>query len=367
MSKDTIVNAIKDLINGPEDALRDNFEIIKSSLQEAQKPKKSIKLSRTKVKRVTPVENKQTTYVYDIGMKNESHPWFFANNMLVHNSAYFSAYPVFKKDIEAGQIQWDKDTIIQYYDAVCEEVSASFPAFMNQAFHCTYDLGKIIAAGREIVGEAGIFIVKKRYAILVFDDEGKRMDVDGKPGKIKAMGLDLKRSDTPPYMQEFLNEILLMTLTGMSEQEVLDRIMEFREDFRAMPDWEKGTPKRVNNLTNHTAKWKKTGKCGVGHALAAINWNRLREMNADKYSMEIVDGQKTIVCKLKQNPMGMTSVGYPTDESRIPEWFKELPFDTDAMEHAIITKKIENLLGVLNWDLASAESKNTFNDLFDFG
>lgn len=283
------------------------------------------------------------------------------------DSAYFSAYPVFKKDIEAGQIQWDKDTIIQYYDAVCEEVSASFPAFMNQAFHCTYDLGKIIAAGREIVGEAGIFIVKKRYAILVFDDEGKRMDVDGKPGKIKAMGLDLKRSDTPPYMQEFLNEILLMTLTGMSEQEVLDRIVEFRQDFRAMPDWEKGTPKRVNNLTNHTAKWKKTGKCGVGHALAAINWNMLRDMNSDKYSMEIVDGQKTIVCKLKQNPMGITSVGYPTDESRLPEWFKELPFDTDAMEHAIITKKIENLLGVLKWDLASAESKNTFNDLFDFG
>jgi len=32
-----------------------------------------------------------------------------------------------------------------------------------------------------------------------------------------------------------------------------------------------------------------------------------------------------------------------------------------------ITKKIENLLGVLNWDLQSAHDKNTFSDLFDFG
>ena len=34
------------------------------------------------------------------------------------------------------------------------------------------------------------FITKKRYAMLVFDNEGKREDVDGKAGKIKAMGLD---------------------------------------------------------------------------------------------------------------------------------------------------------------------------------
>ena len=282
------------------------------------------------------------------------------------DSAYFSAYPVFKKEIDAGDLEWNKDKIIEFYDAACGEVNDSFPAYMNRAFHTTLDLGKIIAAGREIVGEAGIFITKKRYALLVFDDEGKRVDVDGKPGKIKAMGLDLKRSDTPAYMQEFLNEVLMMTLTGKPESEVIERIIEFRTEFRAMPDWQKGTPKRVNNLTNHTAIWKKTGKCGIGHAMAAINWNRLREMNSDAYSIEIVDGMKTIVCKLKKNPMGITSIGYPTDEQRLPQWFKDLPFDTDAMEEAIITKKIDNLLGVMKWDLSAAEAKNTFASLFEF-
>ena len=283
------------------------------------------------------------------------------------DSAYFSAYPVFKDQINSGEFAWDKDTIIEFYDAACEEANQSFSDFMVGAFHTTPELGSIIAAGREIVGEAGIFITKKRYAILVFDDEGKRTDVDGKPGKIKAMGLDLKRSDTPAYMQDFLNEVLLMTLTGSSEKDVIERIKEFRLEFRAMASWEKGTPKRVNNLTNHTANWKKTGKCGVGHAMAAINWNRLREMNADAYSMEITDGAKTIVCKLKKNPMNITSVGYPTDEKRIPEWFKRLPFDDEAMENAIITKKIDNLLGVLKWDLSASEAKTTFTDLFDFG
>jgi DNA polymerase elongation subunit (family B) len=282
------------------------------------------------------------------------------------DSVYFSAYPILKDQIDAGEINWDKDTVIAYYDAVGEEVNVTFPKFMNDAFHTTFELGEIIAAGREIVGEAGIYITKKRYAILVIDDEGKRTDVDGKPGKIKAMGLDLKRSDTPPYMQQYLSDILMMVLTGSSEDDVIQDIKNFRKKFRAMPAWEKGTPKRVNNLTKHTAVFEKTGKCGIGHALAAINWNRIKKMNADAYSIDITDGMKTIVCKLKKNPMNITSIGYPTDEKRIPEWFKELPFDEDAMEEAIITKKIDNLIGELGWDLSRAEDKNTFGDLFEW-
>lgn len=282
------------------------------------------------------------------------------------DSCYFSAYPVLKDQIESGELVWTRDSVVEYYDAVCEAANATFSQYMNQGHNCPSDLGKIIAAGREIVGVAGIFITKKRYAILVYDNEGFREDQNGKPGKIKAMGLDLKRSDTPKYMQDFLNELLVMTLTGQPEQAVIERIKEFRKPFRNMPSWEKGTPKRVNNLTNHTKTYEKTGSCGVGHAMAAINYNRLRKMHGDSYSMEITDGMKTIVCKLKHNPLGMTSIGIPTDEKRIPQWFKELPFDDEAMENTIITQKIENLLGVMNWDLQSASDKNTFSDLFDF-
>lgn len=283
------------------------------------------------------------------------------------DSTYFSAYPILKDDIKAGTVDWSKEKITQFYEAACEEVNASFPKYMQDSFHTTEDLGKIIEAGREVVGSAGIFITKKRYAILVYDDEGKRTDIDGKPGKIKAMGLDLKRSDTPAFMQEFLNELLVMVLTDKTENTVMERILQFRKEFRSMDSWRKGTPKRVNNLTNHTKIFERTGKCSVGHALAAINWNRIKEMHNDQHSITINDGMKTVVCKLKRNPMGITSIGYPTDEQRIPQWFKDLPFDDEAMEQAIITKKIDNLLGVMKWDLSASEGKNTFSSLFELG
>ena len=283
------------------------------------------------------------------------------------DSCYFTAYTSLRAEIDKGEIEWGKDKVTELYDTICDEANKTFPQFMNDAFHCPKSRGKVIAAGREVVGEKGLFITKKRYAIIIYDLEGQRLDVEGKPGKVKAMGLDLKRSDTPVFMQDFMSELLLDVLTGAQEQDILEKISEFRTQFRGRPGWEKGSPKRANNVTDYLAKQKKHGKVNMpGHVRASINWNTLKDMNSDNYSMNIVDGMKVIVCKLKNNPMGYTSVAYPTDELRLPSWFQELPFADEEMESVIIDNKLGNLLGVLDWDIKSTEQKNTFNNLFDF-
>jgi DNA polymerase elongation subunit (family B) len=283
------------------------------------------------------------------------------------DSAYFSAYSTLKNEIAKGEIPWDKDTVIKLYDTVSTEVNSTFPQFMLDAFHAPKSRGEVIKAGREIVAIKGLFISKKRYAVLYYDKEGKRLDVDGKPGKIKAMGLDLKRSDTPKFMQKFLEEVLTEVLNGGEESQILEMITKFRTEFKARPGWEKGSPKRANNITEYQEKEKKQGKANMpGHVRASINWNTLCRMNGDKYSQQIVDGMKVIVCKLKDNPLEYTSVAYPVDELRLPKWFQELPFDHLEMESAIINNKIENLIGVLEWDLNSTTETNTFNNLFSF-
>jgi DNA polymerase elongation subunit (family B) len=283
------------------------------------------------------------------------------------DSCYFSAYNTLKKDIDKGLVPWTKETIIQLYDQISNEVNGTFVGFMEDAFHCPASRGEVIKAGREVVGTKSLFITKKRYAVLVYDKEGKRKDVNDKPGEIKAMGLDLKRSDTPEFMQEFLSKVLEKVLTGVKEQEVLNMISAFRTEFKSRPGWEKGSPKRANNITDYQAKEAKQGKANMpGHVRASINWNTLKRMNGDKYSMQITDGAKVIVCKLKPNPIGFTSVAYPVDELRLPKWFMELPFDDSEMEQTIIDNKLENLIGVLDWDIRSTEEKNTFNKLFEF-
>jgi len=284
------------------------------------------------------------------------------------DSVYFSAYPIFEKDIRAGKMEWNKDVCIALYDTIADSVNESFPPFMERACHCPREMGAIIKGGRELIAEKGLFIKKKRYAVLIFDLEGKRLDVDGKPGKVKAMGLDLKRSDTPKLVQDFLSAILLDVLTGSDKEHIYEKIRKFKLDFNDLPAWEKGTPKRVNNLTKYTADEQRLGKANMpGHVRAAMNWNTLRRMYADNYSMKIVDGMKTIVCKLKDNPLDYTSVGYPIDQANIPDWFKQLPFDQETMQSTIVDQKVENLLGVLEWDiLAHTDTKSTFDNLFSW-
>ena len=284
------------------------------------------------------------------------------------DSCYFSAYPTLKNDIENKKIPWSKDNVITLYDQVCEAANTTFEKFMLDAFHCPKTRSDVIAAGREIVAESGLYITKKRYAALVIDNEGFRTDIDGKAGKVKAMGLDLRRSDTPVFMQEFLSELLLMVLTDKPVEDVLERITVFRKEFSERPGWEKGSPKRANKIGHYQRLEEKQGKANMpGHVRASINWNTLKRMNGDKYSQEIVDGMKVIVCKLKQNPLGYTSVAYPTDELHIPDWFKELPFDDAAMAETIIDNKLDNLIGVLDYPLEDTKRHNTFNSLFDFG
>jgi DNA polymerase elongation subunit (family B) len=293
------------------------------------------------------------------------------------DSVYFSTWPIIADDVNAGTVTFNKETAIALYDEIAEHVNDSFPGYMKDGHNVLEDRGVLIKAARELVARTGIFITKKRYAVLIYDLEGNRLDQDSNTGKVKAMGLDLKRSDTPAFMQDFLTSLLLDVLNGASEQEAVDKVKEFRKVFAKRPGWEKGTPKRVNNLTKFweaehpynpktgSREFKKTNM--PGHVRAGLNWNTLRKMHADKYSMPVVDGAKTIVCKLRPNPMGFTSVSYPIDENHLPEWFKELPFDHDAMQSTIIDNKISNLIGVLNWDLKKTQQSEIFESLFEVG
>jgi len=189
--------------------------------------------------------------------------------------------------------------------------------------------------------------------------------------KVKAMGLDLKRADTPAYVQDFLMEVLEMTLSGKQRDDIIEKIKEFKISLGQQDSWTKGSPKSVNKLTYYTEleKKSKTGRANMpGHVRAAMNWNTLKRIHDDNYSMEIMDGFKVVVCKLKTNALGYTSIAYPTDQLRLPEWFKDMPFDDNLMESTLVDEKISNLLGVLKWDLrANTDTNSTFDELFSFG
>ena len=150
------------------------------------------------------------------------------------DSVYFTATPAMPDDMSL-----DMDGAIALYDRISEQVSDTFPQFMLDDFNCPLNMGSVIKAGREVVGKSGMFITKKRYAIKCLDIEGYQPE----GGKLKIMGMDIKRSDTPEFVQDFLETILDATLEGKSEKEVIQMIKDFKEVFRSLEPWKKGMPK----------------------------------------------------------------------------------------------------------------------------
>lgn len=263
---------------------------------------------------------------------------------------------------------YSRDNMVKFADMVADNINKSFPDYMKQTFHCTDEGAKIQAAGREVVASRGIFVSKKRYALMVFDKEGKRLDVHGKPGGIKIMGLQVQRSDTPKVVRAMLKKMLEKLLTDGNKDDLLTIIRDFyNNSWDKLEPWQKGTPKACNKMTYYTEQYFKTKKCSVGQIMAAINWNLMIDMNKDKRSPKILDGNKVIVCKLKNNnSFGMKSIAYPVDLTIFPKWFKSMPFDEQEMEGCVIDTTIDSIFGVLNWSLSMSAALNTMDDMDGF-
>lgn len=329
-----------------------------------------MEILKEKIKKIECIGSFEDEYVYDIGVNNDN-PYFFGNDILVHNSVFFTVKPILETLKNSG-VELNKDSFLGLSNSIGEEVNSSFPEFAKNNFNVSIDRAKVFGCKRETCSTRVLFIAKKRYACLMYDKEGVRLDKDG-PGKLKIMGIETQRADTPKWVQEKLTEMILLTLDKNDEQVVLDFVTKFRKEFEELPEYLKGSPKRANNIKYyHEVMINKKGKDETGktitipgHVRAAINWNRIRENKHDYRTTKISDGAKIVVCKLKPNNYGITSIAYPIDsEHNLPIWFKELPFDQDLMLSTVIDKKVENIIGILGWNLNKTKENAVVTELF---
>jgi hypothetical protein len=320
------------------------------------KMSKMVETKITIVKSVKQLADFDNEYVYDIGIDGD--PYFFANGILVHNSSYFTV---------PNPDDYTKEQFIEYSDKVAKVANDSFPEFFNKTFNVSHEFSKPIKCAREICATAGLFIKKKRYSAMVYDEKGFRKDENGKMGKLKVMGLDIKRADCPVWVQDKLEETIKILL---GENKTIDEILEFirdwRQEFSEFDSWKMGIPKRVNKLTHYNQVFvnKTSGVTIPGHVRASINWNTMLNYTHDLNSPKIGDGGKVIVCKLKKNKYNMDSIAYPYDQSFLPDWFKNLPFDDETMIEVAVDQKVKNIFGILGWDLEITKRSKQFSTLF---
>ena len=283
-----------------------------------------------------------------------------------------SAYLTMVKFLEDKGVRAHLDNqkeIVEIADGLGEKINESFPAFMDREFFIGEERGAVIKAGREVVADRGLFgdNVKKRYALHVIDNEGEESD------KMKVMGMEIRRSDTPKYIQDFLAICLKEAVrNNKSFDEIKEMVDEYREStFRKLDPWKRGRPCQVNNLTVNAKKianyeaMQNQGYIDLEKpkihfsVVAANNTNHLMEVYEDHHWDTLNDGDKIEILDLLSNPFDIKSVAIRAGEVVVPQWFKDLPFDNEGHERKLITQKLGNIFGALGWDF---EPVNDFRD-----
>ena len=289
------------------------------------------------------------------------------------DSCYLTLAPYAK----LHDIELDADLAVDIADKLQARLQEDLPDQMGNLFLSDPENFSILEPGREVVGRKMLSKdAKKRYALHVVNDEGKSVD------KIKIIGMETKRSDTPKFIQDFLYECVVAVVQNDAEYGDLKKIVDaFRDEYRKRDPWFRGLPGRVKNLTKATnaltAFKKRSTQIGAKKPFvhyktkSAYNTNLLMEIHDEQRWDKLRDGDKIELLYLKSNPEGIDAVAIRTGETYIPDWFKELPFDDIKMEEKLIDDRLSNVVGsILDWDFkppitAIADIGTYMDDFYD--
>lgn len=256
-----------------------------------------------------------------------------------------------------------KEEAIEVADAAANAVNDSFPAFMRDSFYCRPGFDDLIKAGREVVGERGLFQAKKKYMIKVVDMEGMAVN------KMKSQGSEIKKADTPKIIQVFLKQTVDMILDGKDYDEIVEYVNgQRREILRDEKNiFLLGVAKQVNNLETKVQEWAQYQKAGgersnlpkpriSGHVKASMNYNDLLEM-FEKGAKKIKSGDKIMTYYLKPNEFGMKSIAIPAEAPRFPKWFNDnFSVDIKQTEQKMFDSKLGKVFLAIGKEVPTPQS-----------
>lgn len=312
-------------------------------------------------------------WVYDIEVEDTHN--FFANNILVHNSNYLSFHELFEhlniKLLDSGgNITNEAWNIIKEYDdyindKITEYAKAEFnskdPRFVFK---------------REVIADKGFFITKKRYAVHVIDDEGKKVK------KLKFKGIDIVRNTMPEKLKPMAKEWLECMVVERDRLKCNHILKNIFNQMQHMPIDELSFSINCSNLEKYTFKpgellsnkkefseqkdrdFEVRLHCPF-HIKASHAYNTvLKKLNLMGKYENIKSGDKVKIIYVKEdNKFGIKCLAYKT---RWPEEFNSIfKIDYTKLYDKIINSMVERFYEIVMWNKFEP-TKSCKTDLFDF-
>jgi len=221
---------------------------------------------------------------------------------------------------------------------------------------------------QEVVLERGYFAGKRRYAIYIVNKEGVPVE------ELDIKGLDLMKSNFPPYFRKFSKQLLQDIMFGKPKPEIDKQILAFRESINEV-DWRLLLkPTGLKNMGDYIASGPKSGeifsklelKCPI-NTKAAIYYNdllRFKKLDKKHHTFQI--GDKMFIAYLKDNPYRVDVIGFNGyDDPPFIIEFIEKYLDKVQLFDSVLKNKLETLYEDLKW--GKPIFNNNINKFFKFG
>lgn len=272
------------------------------------------------------------------------------------DSVYLNLDPIVQKISEKTKIP----NVTEFINQICEQKIQ--PELTKEMKNLSHSLGcsenKIIFK-REAIASAGMFIAKKRYALLVQDLEGVRFFEP----KLKIMGLETARSSTPAIVRSKLKDCIKIILTKTPE-ELRKYVDEFYDEFIKLPIEDVAAPRGVKGVGKYTdvSNIYKSGT-PIATKAALLHNAYIKKLNLSKDIPPIKENDKIKFVFVKiPNPYGMGGrdavigfVGKPPKEFKLEKYI-----DSKKQFDKTFNEPLDNILQAIGWSINNELSLESF-------
>ena len=174
-------------------------------------------------------------------MEDEKYPYFFANNILVHNSLFLNFSNIVEQ--RYGNDLPDDESVIKfllkYQELVVDPTISEFFVKLKDTLNM-FELS--IEMEHEGIYKTALFVEKKKYCLAYIYADGKwYLD---KP-KMKIKGIEVVRTSTPACVRKKLEEAINLIFTTRDNEILIDFIDEFKKEFFELPFESVAAPRGV--------------------------------------------------------------------------------------------------------------------------
>lgn len=305
--------------------------------------------------------------VYDIEVEDNHN--FFGNDILLHNSAYYTIEPFVEEFLKKNPDASLSETVDFCDKFETEVVQPKIQENIDEFCYYLNAMDKSKCGGkREIIADRFILLKKKKYLCRLRANEATVFPDDAP--KIKAMGVELIKSSTPKFSIEHMNEALPILFDG-TQKDLREWFEKCKTEFKNAP-----ISDIVANMTVNSVDYDLRKDLAIPfNSRASLIYNEFIKKHDLEGSFNLIQaGDKIKYIYLKTpNPLGETikvSSGKTTKlvkpnvigfiDDNFIQYIKDY-IDYDTQFEKTLIKPLEFMTNAINFTV-----KEKAMDLFDF-